>query len=152
MTKSKIHKTEVLMKWIISYLWLVKTLSCRMVFIAIKQHMTSIWQKCVHIHHPNMKWHTVNMCYVVVTIAHVLISQSKKQMGITQTNLLQYLICITSFHFIQCMYYAHWKNRYVVAFLFVWYCLCSTLKLYTIQYLVTMDTSIADFHSSFNIP
>ena len=65
-----------------------KLLSCHMVSICLKQHLTWIWQNFVHIHHQNMHYHIGNECCVVV---HVFISQFQNEISTIQVLVLQYV-------------------------------------------------------------
>ena len=72
--------------------------------ISMQQHLTCSWQKCVHIHHPKINYHTGNMCCVAVPIYHLLIFQDNNQIGIFPTHILQYaFIFITLMQILQCM-------------------------------------------------
>ena len=86
----------------------IKNLLCCMGVIYMQHHLTRTWLQCVHIHHPNMHFHTGNEFCVVVLIYHVLIFQTKNQICIIPTHLLQYVfIFITSFHVVQRMEDSH---------------------------------------------
>ena len=68
-----------------------KTFWCHMGIIYMQQQLTQTWLQCVNIHHPNMYCHTGNVCWVVVIISHVLIFQTKNQIGIIPTHIVQYV-------------------------------------------------------------
>ena len=89
-TKSAMRKIDYLVKWSIVYLRLIKTKLCCMGIIFIKQNLTWPYQLCVNIHHTNMNYHDGNECCVIVHSVHILISQVKNQIRITQTHVLQY--------------------------------------------------------------
>ena len=77
---------------------------CLIVDIYMQQQLTWLWLQCVHIHHPNMHWHTVNVCYVIVLIDRLLIFHTNNNTCIIPTHLLQYvLIFIPQFHRVRCM-------------------------------------------------
>ena len=119
---------------------------------SMQQNLTRPCIHCLHIQHPNMYCQTGNSCCVVVLIEHGLIFYTKNKIGIIPTHLLQYVfIFICELHVGQCM-----EDEHQTKILFR---LClqdpdtvTPAKLHTRKYLVIMETSIADFHTSFYIP
>ena len=77
--KVVMRKTEGIMKCPIVYSIHIKVLSCQMISICFKQHMTWKWQQCVHIHNQIMHYHIRNVCFVVVQNVHGLIFQFHNQ-------------------------------------------------------------------------
>ena len=74
--KSKMNKTEGLVKWIIDYLRRINILWCRMGVIYMKQHLAWTWLHYVNIYNPSMHCHTGNTFCIFVLISHVLIFQT----------------------------------------------------------------------------
>ena len=114
-----------------------------------QNHLTCLWQKCINIHIPNINFHTGNSCCIVVYNFHVLISQFRNQISITQKHVLQYV-----FQFIIWSHTARFmsgvqqteKNIFIVT------SPVHNTKFHTRKYLVVMETYISDFHISFYIP
>ena len=88
---SQIHKTEGLVKSLIAYLRHIKTMWCHTDVIYMQKYLTWLWIQCVHIHHPNIHCHAVNVCCVVVLIAPVLIFYNNNEISIITKHLLQYV-------------------------------------------------------------
>ena len=115
------HKTEGLANIIFET---YKNMWCHMVFISIKHHMAWPFTQCVPIHHPNMHWHTGNVCCVLL-IAHVSIFQANIQISIIQTHALQYVFMfITSLHGVQFTEDANYTKIKCIACVFVILLLC----------------------------
>ena len=83
------HKTEGLVKWKILFLRPKNIMACPMEVIAIKQHQTQIWLKCVHIYHPYMNYQIMYMCYIAVHNVHLLIFQVNHYISTIQRHVLQ---------------------------------------------------------------
>ena len=84
-------KSKGLVKFLIAYLSHVKILRCHMGFISMQQHLTCSWQKCVHIHHPNIHCWTGNVCCVVVLNSYALIFQTNNCIVVIQKYLLKHI-------------------------------------------------------------
>ena len=70
-------------------------MSCHMVSIYSKQHLTWIWKQFVHIHHQNMHYHIGNVFCGVVHNFHTLIYQVQNQISIIHMLVLQWVfVCI----------------------------------------------------------
>ena len=78
--KSKIPKTEVLVKDKIAYIKHIKIHSCHMGVIFMPNYLIWQGQQYVHIHSQIMHYHTGNVYCDVVTNFQVLIFLTKKQM------------------------------------------------------------------------
>ena len=68
-----------------------KKFRCHMGVIYMQHQLPWPWIKFIHIHHPNMHFHTENVCCVVVLIDDILILQTKNHIGIIPTHILQYI-------------------------------------------------------------
>ena len=77
--KALMHKTEGLVKYLIVYFRDIKILSCHIISKILKQPLTCKWQRCVHIHHQNMHYHILNVCFVVLYNVHGVIFQVHNQ-------------------------------------------------------------------------
>ena len=90
------RKTEGLVKWPISLLRYIKIVLCHIVSIYSKQHLTLLWQQCMHIHNQNMHlphWKCVFRC---CENFHVLIFQVQNQISTIPMSVQQYVfMCIT---------------------------------------------------------
>ena len=60
-TKVTMHRTEVLVKWPVSYLKHIIVMWFHMVVISTKQHLACLWIQCAPTHRLNMHYHTGNM-------------------------------------------------------------------------------------------
>ena len=74
--------------------------------INMQQHIIWTWLQYVHIYHPNIHFHTGNVCCVVVPISHILILHTKHQIGFIPTHIFQYISYISH----NCMMYSAWKT------------------------------------------
>ena len=72
-----------------------------MCVISMKHHLSCPWKKYVHIHHPNIHFHTVNVCCTDMPISHVMTLLTNNQIGIIELFQLQMR---TSFPFLRAMY------------------------------------------------
>ena len=114
--------------------------------------MICIWIQYVPTHFPNMHCQTGNVCFVIVKIVHVLISQLSNKTSITQTHELQYVFVYTKWsHAIHFMPYVHNTEKTSL--------LCYTVpqnasikKPHIRKELVTTEKFIFGFNTSFYIP
>ena len=92
--------------------------------ISMQHHLTCPRIKCLHIHHPIIYIHTLNVCCVVVPISHVLIFQSKNQIGIIPAHLFQYVFMfITQLNVLQLIeYFQYMKGNFSFVFTRTVYC------------------------------
>ena len=136
----KIHKPEGLLKCLIAY-FRHNNMSYHMGAIFTKRHLPRLCQQCVHIYHPKIHLHTVNLCCVFMIIDHTLILHTKNQIWIIPTHLLWYIflfIIRRPLNENKCM-------AFVCMILTLWH-----LQNYTQEKeFVIMETSIADFRTSF---
>ena len=131
----------------------MQTMWYRMVIIGTKHHLTWPRQKFVHIHNHIIHYHTRNVCFVVVPIAHVLIYQSKNHRSIIKKHVLLYLfIFITWLHGVQCREDTPWTKIILFACVCVILFICHLKNIYARKELVMMETSIYDSHTHFYIP
>ena len=65
--------------------------------ISTKHHLIETWLQCAPTHCPNMWYHTGNVFLVAMKHFHILISQVRNQIRITQTHVLQYIFMYKNF-------------------------------------------------------
>ena len=114
--------------------------------------MICIWIQYVPTHFPNMHCQTGNVCFVIVKIVHVLISQLSNKTSITQTHELQYVFVYTKWsHDIHSMPYVHNTEKTSLLFYTVPQN-ASIKKPHIRKELVTTEKFIFGFNTSFYIP
>ena len=67
--------------------------------VYMQQQLKITWLQCVHIHHPNMHFHTGNVCFVVVLISHELIFHTNNNIVIIPNAYPS--ICFHLYHLIE---------------------------------------------------
>ena len=146
-------KTEGLVKFPIGYLIHIKILWCHTVSTYLTQHLTWIWQQCVHIHHQNIRNHIGNVFFVVVHNVNIFIFQVQNEISTIPMLFQKYVfMCINKF--ICCnVHVGHPFNENKLCQLCkASYYLKVTARIYTRKDIFMMDTSIVDSHQQLYIP